>query len=896
MTFKKFYRQKLFEAIESMDLLLVRKLLSRPDDYGSDWNYRDKNGRSVYAHAIKIGITQMVATFIDHEIPLGDALLRAADFCMVDIVRYICAYAETLGMNQRNAIIECHCENDDYHKFTTPLMAAAHKNNFSVVKILLDAGAVLKEPRIKHIQPDLTGTAIVLMTYRAIATEAYLVQAFSDPLDVAFGLGRRLRELADRWEDASEQVLKIVDRVEQFAADFVGQANYSSEVRSILKFTRSESKHPVAKVRAAMKAYQKPFVIHPFTQSVLRDSYYDEMKGKNFTISSIIALLTIVCYPFLSFAFLLYPTEMLQRFLKIPNIKLYMNMGSDLTLMSCVIALVLYDNSTHPIITLFLEITIFIFCIGISGKHVKFIYKQGPEKFCSYPLSILDSLMVKICYTTLYVAWIGRLIDMYDQRIMQRYVNPFQEAQPVMAPSTVNNSNMRNFDAESNIALSDVTPTWLFASWNEPRVVSHTLYSVVALVCVVRTFYVLSVNHVGIFVVAKSVIGMGADVLRVGVFFVCVNVAFGVGMTQASRYRLHTARAECAVEGSLPSDCPKTPFHSIPQSLLNLYWVLYNIFKNPDAGTSLRPGDSYTLFLPAFILMAYTFIAVIVLLNLLIAVMTSRYSKVEKNADREWMFFRTQLWMSFISDDITLPPPFNILPSVDKVWRTIQACCCPARGKKNKEKTKSQKKQALKSAVQEYIYSQKMMKALRDRFVKSRENSLQQNSEVGGKRALLVLGRTDLLTFRNEWVDLRQQVSVAERDLQTMLQQSTQLIAALKEKIELITHVERRHVSSSFDIDGIYDSFPVIENSLEQVGDLMETLRTLPAKELLKPVKESPAEVEVEEEKTEEEIKVEIKKEIVKAMARAYELGRRPEDDEELMEKLRQYRKRFETS
>ena len=86
------------------------------------------------------------------------------------------------------------------------------------------------EPKMKQEEADLTGTASTLMTYRAIATDAYLVQAFSDPLDAAFGLGRRLRELADRWEDVSEEVLKILDRVKQFAAGFVGQANYSSEV------------------------------------------------------------------------------------------------------------------------------------------------------------------------------------------------------------------------------------------------------------------------------------------------------------------------------------------------------------------------------------------------------------------------------------------------------------------------------------------------------------------------------------------------------------------------------------------------------------------------------------------------------------------------------------------
>ena len=58
MAFVKLHRQKLFETIESLDLFLVKTLLSRPDDFGLDWDYRDKDGRSVYAHAINIGVSR----------------------------------------------------------------------------------------------------------------------------------------------------------------------------------------------------------------------------------------------------------------------------------------------------------------------------------------------------------------------------------------------------------------------------------------------------------------------------------------------------------------------------------------------------------------------------------------------------------------------------------------------------------------------------------------------------------------------------------------------------------------------------------------------------------------------------------------------------------------------
>ena len=115
-----------------------------------------------------------------------------------------------------------------------------------------------------------------------------------------------------------------------------------------------------------------------------------------------------------------------------------------------------------------------------------------------------------------------------------------------------------------------------------------------------------------------------------------------------------------------------------------------------------------------------------------------------------------------------------------------------------------------------------------------------------------------------------------------MLKQLTELIEALKIKIELITRVEEKNVSISTDIDDIYESFPVIKKSLEHVQVIMETLRTLPPEVAPRPVKERP----VSEVKKEKEIKPKSKWERVKAMVKMYELGRRPQEDQELVRKL----------
>lgn len=61
---------------------------------------------------------------------------------------------------------------------------------------------------------------------------------------------------------------------------------------------------------------------------------------------------------------------------------------------------------------------------------------------------------------------------------------------------------------------------------------------------------------------------------------------------------------------------------------------------------------------------SYSVINIIVLLNMLIAMMSNSYQIISERSDIEWKFARSQLWMSYFEDGGTVPPPFNLCPSV----------------------------------------------------------------------------------------------------------------------------------------------------------------------------------------------------------------------------------------
>lgn len=45
---------------------------------------------------------------------------------------------------------------------------------------------------------------------------------------------------------------------------------------------------------------------------------------------------------------------------------------------------------------------------------------------------------------------------------------------------------------------------------------------------------------------------------------------------------------------------------------------------------------------------------------------------LQQHSDTEWKFARTKLWMSYFEDSSTLPPPFNVLPSVKWLIRVFR--------------------------------------------------------------------------------------------------------------------------------------------------------------------------------------------------------------------------------
>ena len=68
----------------------------------------------------------------------------------------------------------------------------------------------------------------------------------------------------------------------------------------------------------------------------------------------------------------------------------------------------------------------------------------------------------------------------------------------------------------------------------------------------------------------------------------------------------------------------------------------------------------------------YNLINMIVIINVLIAMMNNSYQFISDHADIEWKFARSKLWLTYFEDDSSpLPPPFNIVPSLEPLYDLV---------------------------------------------------------------------------------------------------------------------------------------------------------------------------------------------------------------------------------
>ncbi|XP_030835198.1 short transient receptor potential channel 3 isoform X2 [Strongylocentrotus purpuratus] len=641
--------KKLFEAINEGDLIKVDVLLRGISANSSNLDIRDKDGTNTYSHAISKGFSPIVETLLQYNVPLGDALLRACAASYEDAMKIIIKHTKKLSNEERQAVIECRCDNDDFHEKMTPLKMAAIRNNFIIVQYLLKAGAErIREPKLEGLsEASLSEVVEYLDIYRALSSPAYLGLAHPNALSNAFKLTGRLRKIAGLWEAVNKEFYDLADQVEQFCASLLDYVANSVELGTLFRQSDDpEVVHVVAQVKNAVDFEQKAFVAHAYTQKIMSINFYRNIDTHT-PWFGFLSLLTMFGYPFICLAYILVQHPRLKRWLSIPYIKLCIFFGSDLAIFVCYAALCVVND---PRITDIILVFILIFCVALSWKHICDIMEYGIGDFLGYGANILESITLIISFVLLMCKSITLLLDVYETRAMKRHDKRV---------AMVNNVTVTSDLKLSNVTVTDRLEQFVSLDWNDPQIVLYVLLGVVVLPNAIRAFTTALNSYQDLYSIWESTVGALSDMFKFVTVFAIFHFAFAVGL-----FGIYVTQKEIYAE-----DLADEGYHSIPNALLTLWWV----FNSMGDKAELNGQVTFVNVVHIVIVGIYYTVA-LVLINTLIAILASKFESIAENSDTEWKFGRTKMWLRFIRTDIALPPPFNIVPTTGFIIRLLKNC------------------------------------------------------------------------------------------------------------------------------------------------------------------------------------------------------------------------------
>lgn len=226
-------------------------------------------------------------------------------------------------------------------------MLAAHKNNYEIIKILLDRGATLPMPHdikcgcddcIKCSSEDpLRHSLARVNEYRALASPSLIALSSTDPLLTAFQLSWQLRDLALTEQECKVQYMELRRQCQKFAVDLLDQTRTSQELAIILNHDPDAPPYldgdhmSLARLEQAIDYKQKKFVAHANIQQLLASLWYDGVPGfrrKNGIKKLLICVKVAVLFPFYCMMYMLCPSCESAKLMRKPFMKFLIHASS----------------------------------------------------------------------------------------------------------------------------------------------------------------------------------------------------------------------------------------------------------------------------------------------------------------------------------------------------------------------------------------------------------------------------------------------------------------------------------------------------------------------------------------------------------------------------------------
>ncbi|XP_050695273.1 transient-receptor-potential-like protein isoform X2 [Eriocheir sinensis] len=673
------------EAAERGDKHTMMRCLSPPS--AVNVNCTDILGRSAIQIAVDNENVEIVELLLLQEnVKIGDALLYAITEGVYKIVEMLINHPSITPEMLANDWVKVRAggeESSDFDPNISPIILAAHCNQFEILQLFLSRGAYIDKPHPLSCScrqctecfhaDSLRYSLRRIHTYRALASPAWISLTTEDPILAAFRLSWELERLARVENEFKDTYLELSEQCKKYTCELLHQCRSTQEVIAVLNRRSEEDSDnddddddptqlKLSRLKLALKYDQKQFVAHPNCQQLLTSVWHEGLpiwRRRNAVVKILLCFSIIVCMPLIAIIYLIFPRTRLGRVIRSPFMKfIYHSASFGLFLVLLVLASTRTEGSERhrrnvrgPAPT-FVEWLIFFWVTGMVWAECKQLWEEGLTAYIRQWWNWLDFIMLSLYLCTFSlraVAFVQITTNKYGPREVPR------------------------------------------AQWpaNDPTLIAEGVFAVANVFSFARIIYLFQTNpHLG-----PLQISLGCMIIDIAKFlfiFFLVLTSFACGLNQLYWYYDSPAASCNSTSVDYACHTGSDAFNTLDVTFATLFWSLFGI-SSPKS-TDLEEEHVFIETVGQGLFMAYHVMSIIVLINMLIAMMSNSFQQIEDHADQEWKFARSKLWMSYFDPGSTLPAPFNLIISPKAVFylmRNVKNCMqfiCFRRGRTRRDK------------------------------------------------------------------------------------------------------------------------------------------------------------------------------------------------------------------
>nr|XP_033783289.1 short transient receptor potential channel 7 isoform X1 [Geotrypetes seraphini] len=678
--------ERFLDSAEYGNIPVVRKTLEESKTL--NFNCVDYMGQNALQLAVGNEHLEVTELLLKKEnlARVGDGLLLAISKGYVRIVEAILNHpAFARGQRLTLSPLEQELRDDDFYAYDedgtrfshdiTPIILAAHCQEYEIVHILLVKGARIERPHDyfckcnecskKQRKDSFSHSRSRMNAYKGLASAAYLSLSSEDPVLTALELSNELARLANIETEFKNDYRKLSMQCKDFVVGVLDLCRDTEEVEAILngdinlEVWTDHHRPSLSRIKLAIKYEVKKFVAHPNCQQQLLTMWYENLSGlrqQSVSVKFLAVLGVSFGLPFLAVAYWIAPCSKVGQILRSPFMKFVAHAVS-FTIFLGLLVLNASDrfegvkNLPNETITdypkqifrvkttqfTWTEMLIMKWVLGMIWSECKEIWEEGPREYVMHLWNLLDFGMLSIFVAS----FTARFIAFQKATEAQHYVD-----------HNVRDSDLNNVTLPPEVAYF----TYARNKWlpSDPQIISEGLYSIAVVLSFSRIAYILPANES----FGPLQISLGRtvkDIFKFMVIFIMVFVAFMIGMFNLYSYYLGAKY--------------NPAFTTVEESFKTLFWSIFGLSE--VVSVVLKYDHKFIENIGYVLYGVYNVTMVVVLLNMLIAMINNSYQEIEEDADVEWKFARAKLWLSYFDEGRTLPAPYNLVPSPKSFYYLI---------------------------------------------------------------------------------------------------------------------------------------------------------------------------------------------------------------------------------